>query len=343
MIILGIETSCDETAAAIVRDGVEVLSNTIVSQIDIFAEYGGVIPEIAARSHIEAILPVVDKALRDAGVTWDDVDSIAVTQGPGLLGSLLIGVITARMLSKLHKKPLYAVNHVVAHTYANMLIDQKVEFPLLSLSVSGNHSHLLLFNDYLDYELLGATQDDAAGEAFDKVAKMMGLPYPGGPSVSKAALQGDENAYKLPKPRIEGKPLAFSFSGLKTAVLRLLQKEAGGDFTMPSFEIADKLSQKQIHDMAASFQRTACEILADKLELAYSQYQPKTVVIAGGVAANLRLRDEVQSRFDAKMHYAPMSLCTDNAAMIAAMGYQLALQNKTADPDTLEADSNLAI
>lgn len=343
MIILGIETSCDETAAAVVRDGVEVLSNTIVSQIDIFAEYGGVIPEIAARSHIEAILPVVDTALKDADMTWDDIDAIAVTQGPGLLGSLLIGVLTARMLSKLHKKPLYAVNHVVAHTYANMLIDQDIEFPLLSLSASGNHNHLLLFNDYLDYELLGSTQDDAAGEAFDKVAKMMGLPYPGGPIISKRALQGDENAYKLPKPRVEGKPLSFSFSGLKTAVLRLLQKEAGGDFTMPSHQIAAKLSEQQINDMAATFQRQACEILTDKLELAYNQYHPKTVVIAGGVAANTRLRQEVQDRLPVQMHYAPMSLCTDNAAMIAAMGYRLALQNKTADPDTLEADSNLAI
>ncbi len=343
MMILGIETSCDETAAAVVKDGAHVLSNTVVSQIDIHAEYGGVIPEIAARSHIEAILPTIDRALTDADATWEDIDGIAVTQGPGLLGSLLIGVLTARMLSKLHKKPLYAVNHVVAHTYANMLIDQKIEFPLLSLSVSGGHSHLMIFRDYLDYELIGVTQDDAAGEAFDKVAKMMGLPYPGGPSIDKAARMGDESAYSLPKPRVEGKPLAFSFSGLKTAVLRTLQKEAGGDFTMPSFEIADKLTQEQINNMAASFQRTACEILADKLELAYNQYNPKTVVIAGGVAANLRLREEVQNRFDAEMHYAPMSLCTDNAAMIAALGYQLALANKTVDPDTLEADSNLAI
>lgn len=343
MLILGIETSCDETAAAVVKDGAEVLSNTIVSQIDIHAEYGGVIPEIAARSHIEAILPTIDRALSDAKVSWDDIDGIAVTQGPGLLGSLLIGVLTARMLSKLHSKPLYAVNHVVAHTYANMLIDQKIEFPLLSLSVSGGHSHLMIFKDHLDYELIGVTQDDAAGEAFDKVAKMMGLPYPGGPSIDKAAREGDESAYRLPKPRVEGKPLAFSFSGLKTAVLRQLQKEAGGDFTMPSFEIADKLSQKQVNDMAASFQRTACEILVDKLEIAYNKYQPKTVVIAGGVAANQRLRQEVQDRLPVQMHYAPMSLCTDNAAMIAAMGYQLALQNKTVDPNTLEADSNLVV
>lgn len=343
MIILGIETSCDETAAAVVRNGTEVLSNTIVSQIDIHAEFGGVIPEIAARSHIEAIMPTIDTALKDAQVGWDDIDGIAVTQGPGLLGSLLIGVLTARILAKLHNKPLYAVNHVVAHTYANMLIDQNIEFPLLSLSVSGGHSHLMIFRDYLDYELIGVTQDDAAGEAFDKVAKMLGLAYPGGPSVAKAALQGDENAYKLPKPRVEGKPLSFSFSGLKTAVLRLLQKEAGGDFTMPSFEIAGKLSPKQINDMAASFQRQACEILADKLELAYKQYAPKTVVIAGGVAANTRLRQEVQERLPVQMHYAPMALCTDNAAMIAALGYQIALQNKTADPNTLEADSNLAI
>lgn len=343
MLILGIETSCDETAAAVVRDGAEVLSNVVVSQIDIHQEYGGVIPEIAARSHIEVILPVIDKALLDAAVTWDAIDGIAVTQGPGLLGSLLIGVLTARMLSKLHKKPLYGVNHVVAHTYANMLIGQDVHFPLLSLSVSGGHSHLMIFHDYLDYELIGVTQDDAAGEAFDKVAKMLGLPYPGGPSIDKAAREGNESAYKLPKPRVEGRPLAFSFSGLKTAVLRQLQKEAGGDHTLPSFEIADRLSTTQINDMAASFQRTACEILADKLELAYEQYHPKTVVIAGGVAANRRLRQEVSKRFKADMHYAPMSLCTDNAAMIAALGYRLALAGKTANADTLEANSNLAI
>ena len=342
MKLLGIETSCDETAAAVVEDGVRILSNVIASQIDIHKEYGGVVPEVAARSHIEVILPVIHEALEQANCTWDDIDGIAVTHGPGLLGSLLIGTLTARTLATIHNKPLYAVNHVVAHTYANMLIDHPPQYPLLALSVSGGHSHLILFESPLEYRLLGATRDDAAGEAFDKVAKMLGLPYPGGPSVAKAAESGNEHAYELPTAKLSNL-LDFSFSGLKTAVLRVLQETVGADFRLSSTELPARLSPAQISDMAASFQRTVCETLADHLLLAYNQYQPESVVIAGGVAANTRLRAEVATKLPVQMHYAPINLCTDNAAMIAAMGFELAKAQLATLPADLSTEPSLAI
>jgi N6-L-threonylcarbamoyladenine synthase len=341
--ILGIETSCDETAAAVVKDGRTVLSNVVASQIDLHIPFGGVVPEVAARSHIEVILPVIEQALIEAKLDWDDIDGIAVTAGPGLLGSLLIGTLTARTLALAHNKQLYAVNHVVAHTYANMLIEPTPEFPLLSLSVSGGHSHLLLFESPLEYRLLGATRDDAAGEAFDKVAKMLGLPYPGGPSIGKAALMGNEHAYALPKPKVEGNNYDFSFSGLKTAVLRILQTAVGADFRLASSELPAKLTDQQKNDMAASFQRTVCEILANHLLLAYREFQPKSVVIAGGVAANGRLREEVSQKLPVEMHYAPMALCTDNGAMIAAMGYELTKAGRSIDALALKTDPGLAI
>ncbi len=342
MLILGLETSCDETAAAVVKDGRHVLSNIVASQIDIHAQYGGVVPEIAARSHIEVILPVINEALSTAGVTWDDIDGIAVTAGPGLFGSLLIGTLTARTIAHIRHKPLYAVNHVVAHTFANMLIDPQPEFPLLALSVSGGHSHLLLFESPLKYRLLGRTRDDAGGEAFDKVAKMMGLPYPGGVSIDKLAPEGDDRAYKLPISRLDG-TLDFSFSGLKTAVLRTLQTEIGGDFRTHSSELPGRLTDTQIKNMAASFQRTIYETLVGQLLRAYNQYHPKSVVIAGGVSASRRLRAEVSRQIPLEMNYAPMQLCTDNGAMIAAMGYELAKAKLTTNPLELKTDPSLAI
>jgi N6-L-threonylcarbamoyladenine synthase len=348
MKILGIETSCDETAASVVEDGRDALSNVVSSQIDIHKEFGGVVPEVAARSHIEVILPVIHESLEKAGTTWDQVDGIAVTQGPGLLGSLLVGTLTARAIALVRKKPLYAVNHVVAHTFANALIPETAGFeasvfPLLALSVSGGHSHMLIFNSPLEYKLIGQTRDDAAGEAFDKVAKMMGLPYPGGISVSKAALKGSESAYKLPKPNLGSQSLDFSFSGLKTAVLRSLQHEVGADFRLHSSELPALLTEAQINNMSASFARTAYESLVDKLLRAYHEYKPKTVVIAGGVAANKRLREEVSRQIPLEMHYAPMQFCTDNGAMIAAMGYHLAKAGRTTHPLTLTADPSLAV
>ena len=238
MLILGIETSCDETAAAVVRDGREILSNVVVSQIDIFAEYGGVIPEVAARSHLEAMMPVVNKALTDASCTWDEIDAIAVTHAPGLLGSLLIGTLTARTLAILHHKPLYAVHHLKSHVYANWLsgTQEDPSFPLLALVVSGGHTQILYMRGHNQFEIIGTTHDDAVGECFDKVAKILGLPYPGGPSIAKAALSGDATRYRLPHPKVEG--LDFSFSGLKTAVLRAVQKEVGVPISYPSHKLA---------------------------------------------------------------------------------------------------------
>jgi N6-L-threonylcarbamoyladenine synthase len=342
MLLLGIETSCDETAAAVVEDGHLARSNVIASQIDIHKQYGGVVPEVAARSHIEVMLPVVSEALVKANVSWDDLDGIAVTAGPGLLGSLLVGTLTARSLALTRQKPLYAVNHVVAHTFANMLIPESPSFPMLSLSVSGGHSHMLMFDSPLEYRLIGRTRDDAAGEAFDKVAKMLGLPYPGGPAVGKAALLGDEHAYRLPKAQM-GDTYDFSFSGLKTAVLRTLQKEVGADFRLPSREIPARLNDTQVNNMAASFQRIVCETLVDQLRRAYDHYKPASVVIAGGVAANSRLRQEVSARIPVEMNYAPMQYCTDNGAMIGAMGYYLAKADRTTDPLKLITDPTLPI
>ena len=342
MKLLGIETSCDETAAAVVEDGRRILSSVIASSMTSHAQYGGVIPEIAARSHIEVILPVIHQALDEAGADWNDIDGIAVTAGPGLLGSLLIGTLTARTLALAHHKPLYAVNHIVAHTFANFLFEPQPEFPMLALSVSGGHSHLMWFDSALDYHLIGRTRDDAAGEAFDKVARMLGLPYPGGPSVARAATLGNERAYTLPRANL-GNTLDFSFSGLKTAVLRALQSEVGGDFRTPSTELPERLTSTQINDMAASFQRTICETLTTQLERAYYDYQPASVVIAGGVAANARLREEISRRLPVKLRYAPLELCTDNAAMIAALGHFKATTGLAEDPLSLDTDPSLAV
>jgi N6-L-threonylcarbamoyladenine synthase len=342
MKLLGLETSCDETAAAVVEDGREVLSNVVASQIDIHKEYGGVVPEVAARSHIEAVLPVIHQALEQAGATWDDIDGIAVTAGPGLLGSLLIGTLTARTIALVRRKPLYAVNHVVAHTFANFLIGHEPQFPMLSLSASGKHSELILFESPLEYRMLGRTRDDAAGEAFDKVARMLGLEYPGGPKIGRLAPLGDEQAYQLPTARLDG-TLDFSFSGLKTAVLRTLQTEVGGDFRTHSTELPARLTDQQKYNMAASFQRTVCETLTGQLLRAYHRYEPRTVVIAGGVSANARLRQEVSHQIPLEIHYAPIEYCTDNGAMVAALGYHLAQAGRATDPLALQTDPGLAI
>ncbi len=351
MKILGIESSCDETAAAVVEDGFRLLSNCVNSQIDIHAQYGGVIPEVAARSHIEVVNPVINKALADANCTWDDIDAIAVTYAPGLIGSLLVGTLAARTLAILKNKPLYAIHHVEAHIYANFITESTLPltlppvqpaFPMLALVVSGGHSQLVLFQDHGNYELLGQTQDDAVGEAFDKVAKILGLPYPGGPSITAAALEGDAHAYQLPKARLAN-PYDFSFSGLKTAVLRAVQREVGKDFTFPSHELSGLLTAKQRNDFAASFQRIAVETLVDKAMRAFEDYQPASVVIAGGVAANQALRDELATRLPIAVNYAPMSLCTDNAAMIATLGYFVQQRRDAADPYSLEVIPSISM
>jgi len=342
MKILGIESSCDETAASVVEDGRKLLSNVIQSQIDIHVAYGGVVPEVAARSHIEVINPVINQALQDAKVDWDDIDAIAVTYAPGLVGSLLIGTLAARTLALLKNKPLYAVHHVEGHVYANFLLDQPPALPMLALIVSGGHSQLVLFRDHGNYELLGQTQDDAVGEAFDKVAKIIGLPYPGGPSIAKAAELGDANAYQFPKAHMQN-PYDFSFSGLKTAVLRRVQHECGVDHTFPSFELPERLDELKRNNIAASFQSVAIETLVDKTIKAYNDYSPASVVIAGGVAANQELRRQLSERLPININYAPMNLCTDNAAMIAALAYYMAQKVEPTDPRTLEVVPSLSM
>ncbi len=467
---MGIESSCDETAAAVVEDGRKLLSNVVQTQIDIHAQYGGVVPEVAARSHIEVINPVINQALADAGCTWDDIDAIAVTYAPGLIGSLLVGTLAARTLALIHNKPLYAIHHVEAHVYANFIVEKgastplasfevpmepsrsaldvdparqsapsfdtqaqskagatllsathapwttparvaasgatppepsrasaggvdsptgpessdlrgnsmgisndgsgrkndeangealpstrsissldnlvlpknQPQFPMLALIVSGGHSQLVLFRDHGDYELLGQTQDDAVGEAFDKVAKIIGLPYPGGPSIAKAAKDGDPHKYKLPKSKLAN-PYDFSFSGLKTATLRAVQHDTGHDYTFPSHELPALLSDVQRNDFAASFQQVAIETLVDKAEKACRDYSPASVVIAGGVAANQELRRQLSERLPIAIEYAPMQLCTDNAAMIATLGYYYAQKKDPVSPYDLEVAPSLSM
>ena len=321
MKILGIESSCDETAAAIVEDGAHILSNVVVSQIDIHAEYGGVIPEIAARSHIEAINPVLNKAFRDANLTIDDIDAIAVTHTPGLVGSLLAGTLAARTLAVLHDKPFYPTHHLKSHIYANWLSGYKPEFPLLAAVISGGHTQIIYMERHDHFEIIGTTRDDAIGECFDKVAKILGLPYPGGPAIANAAKNGNPSKYHLPIPKVDG--LDFSFSGLKTAVLRAVQKELNLPITTPSYELQKLLSAQQIADFAASFQATAVDILVKKLKIAAETHPAKSILSAGGVSANQLLRDEITNHFS-KTHqvfFPEPKFSTDNGAMVASAAY----------------------
>ena len=353
MKVLGIETSCDETAAGVVEDGYKLLSNVVASSMEIHAKYGGVIPELAARSHIESITPVITEALDVAQCTWDDIDAIAVTYGAGLGGSLLIGVLAARTLAITHKKPLYAVNHVEGHLYVNFLTETALPglqmretaptFPTLGVIISGGHSQLVLFRNHFDYTLLGQTQDDAIGEAFDKVAKILGLPYPGGIAVDRLAEIGNPHAFQLPKARMSNK-YDFSFSGLKTAVLRLAQAQVGEDYTFPSIELPDRLSEAQKADIAAVFQRVAFETIVDKVETAYKEFQPKHIIIGGGVAASPGIRNQLADRIPMPVVYPDRKLCGDNGAMIATLGCFKAMHDQPqADPYSLEIAPNLSM
>lgn len=342
MRILGIESSCDETAAAVVDGGRTLLSSVVSSQIDIHKMYGGVVPEIAARSHIEVIVPVIQQALDEAKTNWDEIDAIAVTKGPGLLGSLLIGSLTARTLALLKNKPLYGVDHVKAHAYVNWLLDERPEFPVLTLIVSGVHSQIVLFESHERYRLLGQTTDDAIGEAFDKVAKIIGLGYPGGPSIAKAAELGESGAYDFPSPRTEN-PYDMSFSGLKTAALRKTQAICGKDYTFPSFELAELLSTQQVNDLAASFQHRAIKYVVDKTQKAFEEFSPKSVIIGGGVAASKELRKQLSASLPVEVGYAPFEHCTDNAAMIATLGYYHAQNNQPDDAMFMEVAPSLSM
>ncbi|MGI6612215.1 MAG: tRNA (adenosine(37)-N6)-threonylcarbamoyltransferase complex transferase subunit TsaD [Candidatus Nanosyncoccaceae bacterium] len=335
MNVLGIETSCDETAAAVVKGGRTVLSNVVSSQIDLHAKYGGVIPEVAARSHLEVINPIINQALAEANLTWGEIDAIAVASGPGLIGSLMIGTLVARTLAIIKGKPLYSVHHILGHFYANFLGKKPPKFPCLTLVVSGGHTQLMLFRSHSVYAIIGQTQDDAVGEAFDKVAKIIGLPYPGGPAISRVAKQGDSKRFKFTKPRLS-EPYDFSFSGIKTAVLRTAQELVGKDYAFPSHQIAPLLSKQDQADLAASFQATAVEILLDKTIVANEKFTPESICLAGGVAANQLLRQRFSEAFGARLTYPEMRYCTDNATMIATAGYFISQYSEPVNPFTLE-------
>ena len=408
MKVLGIESSCDETAAAVVEDGARLLANVVNSQIDIHKVFGGVVPEVAARSHVEVVVPVIDAAVRESYLNchpeireklangadansrerfllrqkgsdeprndgreessrelrsaaaanfsedeirakaWREIDAIACTTMPGLIGSLLIGSLTARTLAAAKNLPFYPIHHVEAHVYANFITekisDNKIEklrenspeFPMLALIVSGGHSQIVLFRDHGNYELIGQTQDDAVGEAFDKVAKILGLPYPGGPSIADAALNGNPRKFHFPKAHMSRK-YDFSFSGLKTAVLREVQHKTGVNHTFPSNALSERLSASQRDDFAASFQFVAVETLVDKVVAAVREFAPESVVIAGGVAANSELRKQLRERLpEMNIEYPPMNLCTDNAAMVASLGYFMSRKVAPTDPRDVE-------
>ncbi|MBU5427738.1 tRNA (adenosine(37)-N6)-threonylcarbamoyltransferase complex transferase subunit TsaD [Tissierella pigra] len=312
MLTLAIETSCDETSVAVIKDGREVLSNIISSQIDIHRKFGGVVPEIASRKHIESINNIVQEAIDEAKVSFQDIDLIGVTKGPGLVGALLIGISTAKALAYGLDIPIIGVNHIEGHVCANYIEHKDLEPPFTCLIVSGGHTYLVQVNGYTDYELVGRTRDDAAGEAFDKVARALGLPYPGGPIIDKLAESGNKESVEFPRVMLEPKSYDFSFSGLKTAVLNYLnQKQQKGE------EIV-------VEDVAASFQQSVLDVLVDKSFRLAKERNSKKIVMAGGVAANQGLRTMMEERGkmeNIEILYPSRILCTDNAAMIGAAAY----------------------
>jgi N6-L-threonylcarbamoyladenine synthase len=350
--ILGIETSCDETAAAVVEDGCKILSNLVASQIDLHRQYGGVFPEVASRQHILTIMPVIRQALRqssgqamaEAELDWDDLDAIAVTYGPGLPGSLLVGVNTAKGLAYGRGLPLIGINHIEGHIYANwLMVDDPPQeitlcrhsdaFPVLTLVVSGGHTELILMTDHGQYQRLGHTLDDAAGEAFDKVGRLLGLEFPGGPAIERVAQEGNPLAFKLPRAWLKG-TYNFSFSGLKTAVLRIVQKyedKVSSKHPMATDSTRNRritvsqapsvIRQLPVANLAASFQASVVDVLVEKAKMAAEEHQVKLIVLAGGVAANRLLRQQMAERSALPVLYPPPALCTDNAAMIASAGY----------------------
>lgn len=327
--LLAIESSCDETAAAVVKNGKEILSNVVSSQIDVHSQFGGVIPEVASRIHVENISLVIKEAMTKANMEYSQLDGICFTQGPGLIGSLHVGVQAAKTLAFAHHLPLIPVHHITGHIYANQYVDE-IRFPMLALVVSGGHTELVYMKEDYHFEVIGTTQDDAIGEAYDKVARVLGLPYPGGPQIDRLAKQGVA-AYPLPKPKTDN-PLDFSFSGLKSAVIQSL----------------DRLKRKNEElvpaNMACSFQEAALLQLWSRVELALDEYQPAHFVIAGGVAANSRLRELIQEKMkqypEITYTIPPLWCCTDNAAMIGASGYHAYLKGIRANED-IGADPSL--
>jgi N6-L-threonylcarbamoyladenine synthase len=330
MIVLGIETSCDETSVAVVVDGKTVLSNVVLSQIDIHKEYGGVVPEIASREHVKGVTLVFDQAIKKAGISYSDIDLVAVTEGPGLIGSLLIGVSAAKVIAMNYQIPLIGIHHIAGHIYANN-IERSIEFPCLALVVSGGHTELILMKEHYDFVKLGETMDDAVGEAYDKIARILELPYPGGPQVDKLASLGMD-IYHFPRPMIDTDDFNFSFSGLKSHVINFHH-----NMKQRNLEI-DKAN------FSRSFQDAVTDVLVRKTKSAAIKYQVKQVIVAGGVAANRGLRAKMQDQIQFVPVYFPaMQYCTDNAAMIAAAGYFKYNKTQQADNMYLNADSRLKL
>ena len=335
MKILGIETSCDETAASIVKDGREIISNVVASSSDLHKKTGGIIPEVAAREQLRCIIPVIEEALgQKINKKNPDIDAVAVTSGPGLIGSLLIGVETAKTLAYIFKKPIIPVNHLQGHLYANFLSKGKPTFPALGLVVSGGHTDLVLILDHQKIKWLGGTRDDAAGECFDKCARLLGLGYPGGPTISKEAQEFDkkERNITLPRPMINTSDFDFSFSGLKTAVLNKTRE----------LKEKDKLNKKIIQELAFEIQEAICDVLVKKTIKATEKYEVKSLLLAGGVTANPRLREKIKEEIDPKVNLfiPPPSLCTDNATYIAAYAY---FNFRPKPWSKIKADSSLTI
>ncbi|MGA5692645.1 tRNA (adenosine(37)-N6)-threonylcarbamoyltransferase complex transferase subunit TsaD [Cytobacillus pseudoceanisediminis] len=330
--IMGIETSCDETAVAIIKNGREISANIVASQIESHKRFGGVVPEIASRHHVEQITIVLEEALYKAGITYSDLSAIAVTEGPGLVGALLIGVNAAKAVAFAHGIPLVGVHHIAGHIYANRLVEE-MEFPLLSLVVSGGHTELVYMKEHGHFEVIGETRDDAAGEAYDKVARTLNLPYPGGPHIDRLAHEGNPTI-QLPRAWLEEGSYDFSFSGLKSAVINTVHNaEQRGETIVPE-------------DLAASFQESVIDVLVTKTKRAVEEYQVKQLLLAGGVAANKGLRASLEKRFgdkvDIKLIIPPLTLCTDNAAMIGAAGSVLFEKGQFAGLD-LNANPGLDI
>lgn len=332
MKILAIESSCDETAAAVVEDGRYVLSNIVASQVEEHKLYGGVVPEIASRRHAEAIVGVVDEAIKAAGCTLDELDAVAVTYAPGLIGALLVGVNFAKGFALATNKPLIPVHHLRSHIASNYISHKELKPPFLCLVVSGGHSHIVEVRDYTDMKVIGRTRDDAAGEAFDKAARAMGIPYPGGVELDKIAEGGYDSAYPMPRPKVDGSPYDFSFSGLKTAVINLIHNKA------------QKGEEINVPDVCASYRKAVVGCLADNFLLAAEDLGYTTLVIAGGVSANSLLRRELQSRCQGKydLYMPEKSLCGDNGAMVGAQAYYEYLAGHLAKSD-LNAVATLPI
>jgi N6-L-threonylcarbamoyladenine synthase len=331
MLILGVESSCDDCAAALVKDGETILSHAIHSQFEIHKPYGGVVPELASRNHLEKIIPVIEKAMKDANVHWTDLDGVAATYGPGLVGSLLVGLSAAKAIAFALDIPFRGVNHLEGHLMAVFLEEETVSFPFLGLIVSGGHTSLYRVEAFGAYQLLGQTRDDAAGEAFDKVAKLLGLGYPGGIVIDRLSEEGDPQAFSFPRAMTSAKSLDFSFSGLKTSVRYFVERHD------PLF------IQSRLADLVASFQEAVVDSLIIKLSQAVASTAVRRVVVSGGVASNRRLRNRLRGLAEAEgltAHFPSPQLCTDNAAMVAAVGYRhLSLGNVS--PFSLNAEANL--